>query len=594
MTPPSTTLDWPRIRSVIVPFLWPRESAGLRARVVIALALLIAAKIITVQVPFFFKAVVDGLSEPEGALLALPLAALLAYGLARLCASGFSELRDAVFAKVAETAGRRVSLRVFSHLFTLSLRYHLERRTGELARVIERGVEAITFLLGIVLFNMGPTLFEFALVIGILLVKYPWPFALVTFLTIVAYAAYTFLASEWRIGIRREMNLRDNEVSAQSVDSLLNYETVKTFTNEGFERDRLDRTLALYQRAAIRSRTSLAALNFGQAGIIAVGVTVIMILAAQGVVAGTLTVGDVVLVNAFLLQLYQPLNFLGVVYRQIRQSLTDLENLMSLLELEPEVKDRPDSRPLALNGAEVRFEAVSFGYDPRRPVLHDVDFTVAAGHTLALVGSSGAGKSTVVRLLFRFYDVSAGAVLIDGQDLREVTQESLRAAIGLVPQDTVLFNDTIRANIAYGRPGAAQAEIEAAAQAAQIHDFVERLPDGYDTVVGERGLKLSGGEKQRVAIARMVLKDPPILIFDEATSALDSGTERLIQAALKRLSTGRTTLIIAHRLSTVVDADRILVLEHGRVVEHGRHHQLLARGGHYAKMWERQQAAPAA
>src|ERR671918_599 len=435
---------------------------------------MIDAKVITVQVPFFFKAVVDSLSEPESAALALPLAALLAYGLARLCASGFSELRDAIFAKVAETAGRLVSLRVFSHLFNLSLRYHLERRTGELARMIERGVEAITFLLGIVLFNIGPTLFEFALVIGILLVKYSWPFAFVVFATIVAYAIFTFLASEWRIGNRREMNRRDNEVSAQSVDSLLNYETVKAFTNEGFERDRLDRTLALYQNAAIRSRTSLAALNFGQAGIIAVGVTVIMILAAQGVVAGTLTVGDVVLVNAFLLQLYQPLNFLGVVYRQIRQSLTDLENLMSLLELEPEVKDRPDSRPLAL------------------------------------VGSSGAGKSTVVRLLFRFYDVSAGAVLIDGQDLREVTQESLRAAIGLVPQDTVLFNDTIRANIAYGRPGAAQAEIEAAAQAAQIHDFVERLPDGYDTVVGERGLKLSGGEKQRVAIARMVLKNPPI------------------------------------------------------------------------------------
>src|SRR5919106_1551429 len=558
MTPPSTTLDWPRIRSVILPFLWPRESAGLRARVVIALLLLIAAKIITVQVPFFFKAVVDGLSEPEGALLALPLAALLAYGLARLCASGFSELRDAIFAKVAETAGRLVSLRVFSHLFNLSLRYHLERRTGELARVIERGVEAITFLLGIVLFNIGPTLFEFALVIGILLVKYSWPFAFVVFATIVAYAIFTFLASEWRIGIRREMNLRDNEVSAQSVDSLLNYETVKTFTNEGFERDRLDRTLALYQRAAIRSRTSLAALNFGQAGIIAVGVTVIMILAAQGVVAGTLTVGDVVLVNAFLLQLYQPLNFLGVVYRQIRQSLTDLENLMSLLELEPEVKDRPDSRPLAL------------------------------------VGSSGAGKSTVVRLLFRFYDVSAGAVLIDGQDLREVTQESLRAAIGLVPQDTVLFNDTIRANIAYGRPGATQPEIEAAARAAQIHAFISLLPDGYDTVVGERGLKLSGGEKQRVAIARMVLKDPPILIFDEATSALDSGTERLIQSALRRLSAGRTTLIIAHRLSTVVEADQILVLEDGRVVEHGRHHELLARRGHYAQMWARQQAAPAA
>ena len=407
--PASPTLDWPRLRSVILPFLWPRESEGLRARVVIALVLLIAAKIITVQVPFLFKAIVDRLSEPEGALLALPLAALLAYGLARLCAAGFGEARDAVFAKVAEVAGRRVSLRVFSHLFTLSLRYHLERRTGELARVIERGVEAITFLLGIVLFNIGPTLFEFALVIGILLVKYPWPFALVTFLTIVAYAAFTFLASEWRIGIRREMNLRDNEVSAQSVDSLLNYETVKTFTNEAFERDRLDRTLALYQRAAIRSRTSLAALNFGQAGIIALGVTVIMILAARGVVAGTLTVGDVVLVNAFLLQLYQPLNFLGVVYRQVRQSLTDLENLMSLLELEPEVKDRPDARPLALNGAEVRFDGVSFGYDPRRPVLHDVDFTVPAGHTLALVGSSGAGKSTVVRLLFRFYDVDEGS-----------------------------------------------------------------------------------------------------------------------------------------------------------------------------------------
>jgi ATP-binding cassette subfamily B protein len=592
--PVSPTLDWPRVRSVILPFLWPRDSAGLRARVVVALLLLIAAKLITVQVPFFFKAVVDSLSAPAGAALALPLAALLAYGLARLCASGFSELRDAIFAKVAETAGRQVSLRVFSHLFNLSLRYHLERRTGELARVIERGVEAITFLLGIVLFNIGPTLFEFALVLGILLAKYPWPFALVTFLTIVAYAAFTFIASEWRIGIRREMNLRDNEVSAQSVDSLLNYETVKTFTNEGFERDRLDRTLELYQRAAIRSRISLAALNFGQAGIIAVGVTIIMILAAQGVVAGTMTVGDVVLVNTFLLQLYQPLNFLGVVYRQVRQSLTDLENLLALLELEPEVKDRPGARPLALHGAEVRFEGVSFGYDQRRPVLRGLDFTILAGHTLALVGSSGAGKSTVVRLLFRFYDRSEGRILIDGQDLRDVTQASLRAALGLVPQDTVLFNDTIRANIAYGRPGASQEEIEQAARAAQIHAFISLLPDGYDTVVGERGLKLSGGEKQRVAIARMVLKDPPILIFDEATSALDSGTERLIQSALRRLSAGRTTLIIAHRLSTVVDADQILVLEDGRVVEHGRHHQLLARGGHYAQMWARQQAAPAA
>jgi ATP-binding cassette, subfamily B, heavy metal transporter len=592
--PASSTLDWRRVRSVILPFLWPRESAGLRARVVIALLLLIAAKLITVQVPFFFKAVVDRLSAPESAALALPLAALLAYGLARLTAAGFGELRDAVFAKVAERAARHVSLKVFEHLFALSLRYHLERRTGELARITERGVEAIRFLLGVILFNVGPTLLEFTLVIGILLHEYPWYFALITFLTILIYAIFTFVASEWRIGIRREMNARDNEVSAQTVDSLLNYETVKAFTNERLERDRLDRTLALYQRAAVRSDTSLAALNFGQAAIIAVGVTAIMVLAARGVVAGRLTVGDIVLLNGFLLQLYQPLNFLGVVYRQVKQSLTDLESLMGLLDLKPEIEDRADARPLTLGGAEVGFKQVSFGYDARRPVLRELSFAIPAGQTLAVVGSSGAGKSTLVRLLFRFYDVDEGAILIDGQDLRDVTQDSLRAALGLVPQDTVLFNDTIRANIAYGRPGASQAEIEAAARAAQIHDFISLLPDGYDTVVGERGLKLSGGEKQRVAIARMVLKDPPILIFDEATSALDSGTERLIQSALRRLSAGRTTLIIAHRLSTVVEADQILVLEDGRVVEQGRHHQLMARGGHYAQMWARQQAAPAA
>ena len=595
MTPgPGREVDWPRLRAVILPFLWPRESLDLRLRVVVAFALLVAAKIITVQVPFFFKAVVDRLSAPEGALLALPLAALLAYGVARLTASGFGELRDGIFAKVAERAARRVSLKVFQHLFDLSLRYHLERRTGELARVTERGVQAIRFLLGVILFNVGPTLLEFGLVIGILLYKYPWPFALVTFVTIGAYAAFTFAASEWRIAIRREMNACDNEVSAQTVDSLLNYETVKAFGNEAFERDRLDGTLALYERAAVRSETSLAALNFGQAAIIALGVTVIMILAARGVVAGRLTVGDVVLVNAFLLQLYQPLNFLGVVYRQVKQSLTDLESLMGLLDLEPEIRDRPGASPLHLGGGEVRFEGVAFGYDRRRPILSDLSFTIPAGQTLAVVGSSGAGKSTLVRLLFRFYEINAGKILIDGQDLREVTQESLRAAIGLVPQDTVLFNDTIGANIAYGRPGAPQAAIEAAARSAQIHDFIERLPEGYRTLVGERGLKLSGGEKQRVAIARMVLKDPSILILDEATSALDSRTEQLIQAALRRLSAGRTTLVIAHRLSTVVDADQILVLEQGRVVEQGRHHQLLARRGAYAQMWARQQEAPAA
>jgi ATP-binding cassette, subfamily B, heavy metal transporter len=591
---PGRGVDWQRIKAVILPFLWPRESAQLRLRVVVAFALLVLAKIVTVQVPFFFKTVVDRLSGPEDALLVLPLAALLAYGLARLAAAGFGELRDAIFAKVAERAARRVSLKVFAHLFQLSLRYHLERRTGELARITERGVQAIRFLLGVILFNVGPTLLEFALVIGILLHQYPWYFALITFLTIVAYAGFTFVASEWRIAIRREMNARDNEVSGQTVDSLLNYETVKAFTNESLERARLDRTLALYERAAIRSETSLAALNFGQAAIIAIGVTVIMVLAARGVVARTLTVGDIVLLNGFLLQLYQPLNFLGVVYRQVRQSLTDLESLMGLLDLQPEVLDRADARPLALAGAEVRFEGVTFGYDARRPILRDLSFAIPAGQTLAVVGSSGAGKSTLVRLLFRFYDVDQGRVLIDGQDVRALTQDSLRGAIGLVPQDTVLFNDTIGANIAYGRPGASEDAIEAAARAAQIHDFIMSLPDRYETLVGERGLKLSGGEKQRVAIARMVLKDPPILVFDEATSALDSHTERLIQTALRRVSTGRTTLIIAHRLSTVVDADQILVLERGAVIEHGRHHQLLARRGAYAQMWARQQEAPAA
>ena len=578
----------------LLPHLWPKDARELRVRVVLAFVFLLLAKLINVAVPFFYKAVVDDLSLPEGSLLVLPLAALLAYGGARFGAALFAEARDAVFAKVAERAGRKVSLSVFQHLFQMSLRYHLERRTGELARAIDRGVKAVSFMLGTMLFSVFPTLFEFALVIGILLVEYDWPFALIIFVTITVYAAFTIFATEWRTQFRRIMNEHDNAVSAQAVDSLLNYETVKTFTNEGYERDRFDRTLHAYERAATKSDVTLAVLNFGQGTIIAIGITIIMIVAAQGVVAGTLTVGDLVLVNAFLLQLYQPLNALGFVYRQLKQAIADLEHLAGLLALRPEVADRPDARPLALNGADVRFDRVGFGYDQRRPVLHDLSFTIPAGHTLAVVGSSGAGKSTLVRLLFRFYDVDAGAITIDGQDLRDVSQTSLRAAIGLVPQDTVLFNDTIGANIAYGRPGAAPAAIEAAARAAQIHDFIMTLPDRYETMVGERGLKLSGGEKQRVAIARMVLKDPPILIFDEATSALDSRTERMIQAALRRLSSGRTTLIIAHRLSTVVDADQILVLEHGRVVEQGRHGQLLARHGTYAQMWARQQEAPAA
>lgn len=584
---------WPALAG-LVPYLWPQDRRELRVRVVLSVALLVCAKLINVGIPFFYKAIVDGLTVPEtGAILVLPLAALLAYGGARLATAAFAQLRDAIFAKVSQYAGREVSLSVFRHLFKMSLRYHLGRRTGELSRAIDRGVKAITFMLGMVLFNILPTIFEFVLVIGILLFNYPWPFALITFVTIVGYALFTIIATEWRTKFRRIMNTEDNAVSAQAVDSLLNYETVKTFTNETLEADRFNSTLGRYQDAAVKSQVTLAALNFGQATIVAIGVMAIMILAAQGVVAGTLTVGDVVLVNAFLLQLYQPLNILGFVYRELKQSLADLETMASLLALKPEIADKPDAKPLSLNGGEVRFESACFGYDIRRPILQDVNFTLSAGQSLAVVGSSGAGKSTIVRLMFRFYDVDTGRILIDGQDLRDLTQHSLRAAIGLVPQDTVLFNDTIRTNIAYGRPGADQEAIENAARAAQIHDFINSLPDGYDTVVGERGLKLSGGEKQRVAIARMVLKNPPILILDEATSALDSLTEQQIQTALRDLSSGRTTLMIAHRLSTVVDADQILVIDEGRVVEQGRHHDLLNQGGIYADMWARQQETPA-
>lgn len=580
---------WPAMLGLI-PYLWPKDRKELRVRVVLSVILLICAKLINVAIPFFYKAIVDGLTAPEAAVVvALPLLALLAYGGARLGTAAFAQLRDAIFAKVSQHAGREVSLSVFRHLFSMSLRYHLGRRTGELSRAIDRGVKAITFMLGMVLFNILPTIFEFALVIVILLVNYDWPFALITFVTIVGYALFTIIATEWRTKFRRMMNTEDNAVSAQAVDSLLNYETVKTFTNETFEAERFGNTLTRYQNAAVKSQTTLAALNFGQAAIVALGVMAIMILAAQGVVEGTLTVGDVVLVNAFLLQLYQPLNILGFVYRELKQSLADLETLASLLALKPEIADRPEAAPLRLEGGAVRFDNVGFGYDPRRPILQSVSFHVPAGSSLAVVGSSGAGKSTIVRLMFRFYDVDEGGILIDGQNIRDVTQQSLRSRIGLVPQDTVLFNDTIRTNIAYGDTKAGQDAIEHAARAAQIHDFIAGLPDGYDTVVGERGLKLSGGEKQRVAIARMVLKNPPILILDEATSALDSLTEQQIQTALRDLSSGRTTLMIAHRLSTVIDADQVLVLDEGRVVEQGHHRDLLRQGGHYAAMWARQQ-----
>ncbi len=592
--PPSPRPGWRWLHRAVLPHLWPKDEGELRLRVVVALVLIVLAKIVAVQVPFLYKAVVDALSLPAEPALTLPLLLLLAYGGARLATAAFGQLREAVFARVAQRAGRRLTLDVFRHLFDLPLAFHLDRRTGELSRAIERGVRAMTFLLGMVLFNLAPTAFEFLLVIGLLSINYHWSFAAITAATIVGYAVFTVIATEWRTGFRREMNARDNQVAGQAVDGLLNYETVKSFTNEAYEAERLDRSLEAYENAAVRSQTSLAVLNFGQQAIVAIGVTAIMIQAARGVVAGTMTVGDVVLVNAFILQLYQPLNILGFVYREVKQSLADLESLAGLLDVAPEIADPPGAKALAVPKGEVRFDAVHFGYDPRRPIVQGLDLTLEAGRTLAVVGGSGAGKSTLVRLLCRFYEVDGGRILIDGEDIRTVTQASLRRAIGVVPQDTVLFNDTVAANIAYGRPGASEAEIEAAAQVAQIHDFVQGLPDGYRTLVGERGLKLSGGEKQRVAIARMVLKDPRILVLDEATSALDNVTERALQGAVRAITRGRTSLVIAHRLSTIVDADRIVVMAAGRVVEAGTHEQLLARGEHYAALWQDQRQGEAA
>ena len=533
----------------------------------LALVLLIAGKLVNITIPFFYKAAVDALSGPAAAqagAIAVPIAMIVAYGAARVMSQGFNELRNAVFAKVGQRAVRQVALSAFRHVHALSLRFHLERRTGGLARAVERGTAGIEFLLSFMLFNVVPTLFEIVLVCAILWRLYNWAFAAITLTTIVAYIGFTFVVTDWRIRFRREMNTRNSEANTKAIDSLLNYETVKYFANEAHEAERYDRALHAYERAAVKSETTLALLNVGQGAIIAIGVVGVMILAAQGVAAGHMTVGDFVLVNAYLLQLYQPLNFLGMVYRNIKQSLTDLEQMMSLLKIAPEIEDRPAAPALAVRHGAVTFRHVDFRYDVRREILRDVDFVVPPGATLAIVGPSGAGKSTIARLLFRFYDVDRGAIEIDGQDIRDITQGSLRRSIGVVPQDTVLFNDTIFYNIAYGRPGAGRAEIEEAARLARIHDFVAGLPDGYQTMVGERGLKLSGGEKQRVAIARVVLKAPRILIFDEATSALDTKTEREIQASLAEVATDRTTLVIAHRLSTVVDADQILVLDGGQ------------------------------
>ena len=573
----------------LLPYLWPKDDIPARMRVVVAGFALVAAKVATVLVPIVYSRAVDALApKGAGAIAVVPLAMIVAYGLLRVASSGFAEMRDAVFAAVQQRAVRRIALETFQHLHRLSLRFHLDRQTGALGRAIDRGTNGIESVLRLAVFNVLPTIFEVLLVTAVLWRIIDWRFALITFLAVGSYLGFTVGFTSVRLRIRRIMNETDNEAKNKALDSLINHETVKYFGNEAHEAARFDESLARYERAAVRSQVTLDLLNTGQAVIVAIGLAVVMLLAAEGVRSGTMTVGKFVLVNTYLLQLYQPLNFLGFVYREIRQGLLDMEQMFRLLDVPPEISDPPGARALAppdrLTGA-VSFEGVRFGYGPDREVLHGVSFSVPAGRTLAIVGPTGSGKSTVARLLFRFYEPTAGKILIDGTDIRQVTQASLRAAIGIVPQDTVLFNDTIRYNIAYGRPNASQAEIEKAARLAQVHDFIARLPDGYATRVGERGLKLSGGEKQRVAIARTLLKNPRILILDEATSALDTATEQEISAALRGLERGRTTLMIAHRLSTVVDADEILVLEGGEVVERGTHPALLARGGLYARMW---------
>ena len=574
----------------LLPYLWPAGEWRMRTRVALALSMLAGSKITLVFVPVIFGRAVDALgADALATAAALPVGLILAYGLARVLSLVFGQLRDALFARVGQRAIRTVALKVFRHLHTLSLHFHLGRQTGGLSRSIERGTKSIEMLLRFSLFNVLPTSLEIALVFGILWGLLDFRIAAVTLLTVTVYVLFTVRVTEWRLEFRRRMNERDNQANTRAIDSLLNFETVKYFGNEEHEARRFDHAMAGYEDASVKSQTSLALLSIGQGVLVAIGLTLVMYLAGLGIVDGRMTVGDFVMVNTYLMQLYQPLNFFGFVYREIKQGLIDIEKMFELLRVEADIGDIPQAPPLRLHGGEVRFEDVSFGYEGRPPIFERLNLAIPAGATVALVGASGAGKSTLARLLYRFYDVDGGTIRIDGQDLRGVSQSSLRAAIGVVPQDTVLFNDSIYYNIAYGRPHASPSEVESAARLAHIHDFVLGLPDGYQTLVGERGLKLSGGEKQRVAIARTVLKDPRLLIFDEATSALDSRTESEIQANLEALSRGRTTLVIAHRLSTVVGADEILVLDEGRIIERGRHSTLLASSGRYAEMWRRQQ-----
>lgn len=590
---------WHTIKTLL-PFVWMKGRWDLRVRVILAMAFLVSAKLIGIYVPFLFKDAVDALTlgvnpnfKPDGetVVLVLPLAIILSYGLARVLNLFFGELRDAVFAKVGQNALRNVALNTFRHLHILSLKFHMERKTGGLSRVIERGTKGIDFLLRFMLFNILPTLLEILLITVVFWLKFGFYYALVTFGCLTGYIVFTIRVTDWRLKFRREMNKQDTEANTKAIDSLLNFETVKYFTNEEHEARRYDIALERYEHASVRSQSSLALLNVGQGIIISSGLVVVLLMAGQGVVEGRFTIGEFVLVNSLLIQIYMPLNFLGFVYREIKQSLVDMEKMFSMVRQESDVMDDPDAKELVINGGTVEFDKVSFHYAENRPILKNISFKVTAGTTTAIVGASGAGKSTISRILFRFYDVTAGRILIDGQDVSRVNQKSLRRQIGVVPQDTVLFNDSIRYNIRYGRPESTNEEVEAAAYHAQIHKFVMDLPDQYDSQVGERGLKLSGGEKQRVAIARTILKNPAILLLDEATSALDTQTELGIQKALEKISESRTTIVIAHRLSTIVNANEIIVLEAGEIIERGKHDDLLIKGGAYFNMWQKQKEA---